>query len=131
MRRDMTPQWKANVLARLAENHKRGVHPRTQAELAEAVGLSKSGLGRLFDPRRNQTASAFVDPISTTLRLSVPLRDLTAMPETPPKKPEAANDSNRPAPDELDEAIRWIPEVERSRAAAILRAVFGPPPRTK
>lgn len=128
MRHTITPAWRALVVRTLRYNFDRDIKPRDKTELAGMVGASKSTIGKmLVEPaadsmgKRAQMSSALVEPICAALGIKPPY----SVADEPRKPVEPVAETNEP-PDELDEAIKWLPPEDRARAAAILRAAFGP-----
>lgn len=69
--REMTPEWKAAVIAKLADNKKHKRSPDSLAELARRVGADKRGFYVTF--KTNQTTSKYVDAICAVLEIDPPL----------------------------------------------------------
>jgi hypothetical protein len=96
---EMTPAWKQRVRDRLKENKAKGIYPRNQVELAEAVGASdKSGITKMF----KADGSVFVPDVCRVLNLPMPMQEYQE-------------------DDELDELTKSFNKEDRERALQILR----------
>ncbi len=119
--REMTPEWKALVLAKLAENKRNKQSPATLAELTRRINADKRGIYVTF--KTDQTTSKYVDAICSVLEIDPPLT-----------KPTSDEEKLRALPSErqalliafvsgLSEAIRALP-VEQQRPIRTLIADF-------
>lgn len=108
-KKEMTPSWKASVLAKLVENEVDGLHPANLAELARSLKADKHGIYKMFEPE--QRTSKWVVPICELLDLPLPMVDLSARQE-----------------DALDREIKEtesLPQEIRDRVATMIRAFLG------
>ena len=84
-RKQMTPEWKALVLARLKENKRNGKKPGSIGAMANMLLSSdgkkadKTGIGRTFNT--DQTSSSYVDAICELLEIAPPLAETSPDPE--------------------------------------------------
>lgn len=70
-RLQMTPAWKARVLAALAENAKAGREPANPTELSRVLGADKAGIHKML--LTEQQASKYVRGTCKVLGLEEPM----------------------------------------------------------
>ncbi len=100
-RTEMTPEWKQLVKDTLAANKLAGAGIQDQAELADAIGVTKSAITKMFKAH----ASKLVRPISVALCIPMPS--------------EAAEGASEWA------RMRELPPKERGKLLAIIRNFLG------